>query len=465
MEHGNPDAYDVVVIGSGAAGMAAALTAAHHGAKVALVERDLHLGGECPNYACIPTKTLLHAARVYTQVEHADEYGIHLGDFRLNFTELMRHKEHVVSQTGARTTAADHLDAAGIALVRGTASFVDHHTLAVNGQRLTSRQFVIATGTTPRIPEIPGLKSAAYLTSRTAFSLKTLPRSLVILGAGSVGVEFAQAFAAFGTDVTLLESADRILPTEDAQSAALIADTLRGYGVEILTGWHTEGVDSDADTVTLTGKSARELRTLHAEQLLLAVGTEPNVADLNLGAVGVLLGKRGIETDEYLRTAAPHIYAAGDVTEHPHYTHTAHAMGTVAGRNASDADARPVNLAVVPRIVFTHLELASVGAREEELEQNGTEFVVGAAETGTLGRALTDSEPHGLVKVFATKTDGKLLGATIVAPRAGEMIHECALALKLGARVHDLASLIHAYPTYSEAIAVAAHLASRKCAN
>lgn len=462
MEHGNTDAFDVAVLGSGSAGMAAARAAASRGASVALFERDQYLGGECPNYACVPTKTLLRAAKTYTTVQHADEVGIHLGDCTLAYAELKRHKDHVVEHTGGRQLTAASLAADGITLFRGTAQFVDHHTLRVDQQRVAARQVVIATGSRTRVPNLDGLTSTPYLTSRTAINLTELPSSIIILGAGPVGVEFAQIFAAFGSDVTLIEESERILLREEPETVEAVAQSLRGYGVQILTNFQAEHVTGDVHGVELRGKDQTDVHTIRASKLMLATGQTPVIDGLGLEAIGVTVTKRGIAVDETLRTSVPHIWAAGDVVGEALYTHAAHAMGSVVGHNLVSSVKRSLNFRVLPRVIFTHLELASVGQTKDALDQAGVATVTGLAPIGTLSRALTDGESDGLVKIVADAQSGAILGASIACVRAGEMIHELALAMELGGTVHDLVSTIHAFPTYSEAIPVAAFDALRK---
>lgn len=456
LKDGNPDAYDVVVIGSGSGGMAAARGAAARGLSVALVERDQYLGGECPNYACVPTKTLLKASDIYVAAEHADEYGIHIGDLTLDYAELKRHKDHTVAQTGGRHLTAEALRADGIDLIRGVATFLDQHTIGVGQHRLAARQVVLASGSSTRIPKLEGIKDIPYLTSKTALELTKQPRSIIILGAGPVGVEFAQIFASFGSDVTLLAREPRILPREEPETAEVVARSLTGYGVDIQTNYIAERTERTDDGMLLEGKNARDLLTFTAEQLLLATGQQPNVDGLNLQKAGVDVTDRGLVVDETLRTTAPHVWAVGDVVGGMQFTHTAHAMGVLVGHNLAEERKQKLDFRVVPRVVFSHIELASVGQTEAELEKSNRDVVVGIAPIGQLSRALTDSEPEGLVKIVADATSGEVLGASIACVRAGEMIHELALAMQLRASVHDLIAMIHAFPTYSEAIRIAA---------
>lgn len=473
LKGGNPDAYDVVVIGSGSGGLAAARGAAGRGLTVALVERDAYLGGECPNYACVPTKTLLRAADTYLRAEHADEFGLHLGEFKLSYAELKRHKDHIVAQTGARHLTTAALKADGIDLVRGSATFLDQHTIGVgpsrlggrsetSPHRLSARQVVLACGSSTRLPSIEGLKDVSYLTSKSALELTRQPQSIIILGAGPVGIEFAQIFASFGSDVTLLVRESRILLREEPETAAAVARSLIGYGVDIRTNFIAERVARSEEGVLLEGKNASQTASLAAEHLLLATGQQPTIDGLQLERVGVKATERGIVVDDYLQTTVPHIWAVGDVVGGLQFTHTAHAMGVLVGYNLTNVHKQKLDFRVVPRVVFSHVELASVGQVEAELHQSDRDVVTGFSPIGGLSRALTDSEPEGLVKIVADATSGEVLGASIACVRAGEMIHELALAMQLQASVRDLVTMIHAFPTYSEAIRIAAADAAKK---
>lgn len=467
MSSENHDLYDVVVIGAGSAGLAAARIVAAAGQRVAIVEQDPYLGGDCPNYACVPTKTLIKASLVYTQAAHADEYGIRVADVQADWPAIVALRRHVVGQTaGHQLTTAD-LAKDGIHLIRGKATFVAAHTLRIGGAKasnstITGRQFVLATGTHTAVPPIPGLDRVPYLTYRTFLDLKALPDSVIILGAGPVGVEFAQLLSAFGTDVTLIEQRDQILPTEEPETAGIIANLLTGYGVQILTDTTVTKVSGTPQRVTVTTAAAT---TLEAKRLMLATGLSPNLEPLNLEALGLRLEHGRLGTNEYLQTKVPYVWAAGDVRGEWQLTHVAHYEGTLVGHNLVGPDRRSLDLSIVPRVVFTHLELASVGQTEAELRSQDVPTVVGTAEIGPLARALTDGRQEGLVKIVAQRDTGQILGASIAAARAGEMIHELALAMAGHIPVGTIAGTLHAFPTYSEAIAVAAGEAANQLAN
>ena len=455
-------AYDVIVIGAGAAGLASAYGAAANGARVALVERDRWLGGECPNSACVPTQTLLRVARVHSLMAHADQFGLANADGPIAYRRIKAHKDHVVAQTAARHTTADDLAKAGIILIRGQASFRDIHTLQVADRTLTGRQFVIATGSHCVAPPIEGLKQTPFLTHREMLDLDAVPDSLVVLGGGPVGVEFAQLMAVFGCDVTVLEYGPHILGQEDEDIAALIHKQLEGFGVTIRTGFCATKVRGTQGSITVEGTVGQEPQTHTGSLLLAATGMAPNIDGLHLETIGVAIEKGGITTDEHLRTSVPHIWAVGDVTTLPRFTSTAHYEGGIVAHNVTHQDKRSVDLRVLPRALACEPEIASVGATEAKLRQAGRGIVVGRADVATLGRALIDQAPVGFVKVMADSATGQILGAAIASPHASELIHELALAMKLQAPVTAIPELIHTFPSYAEAVALACADAARQ---
>ncbi len=453
-------AFDVIVIGAGAAGLSAATSLARRGQQVALVERSQYLGGECPNYACVPTKALLHAAKTYAHVHAATKYGIELAGLSFRYHDVKTYKDRVVAETGGRNLTAEDLAQRGITLFRGTAKFSNTHSLNVDGQRLSGRQFVVATGTSTFIPPIEGLKNTPYLTSREAIDLTECPESLIILGGGPVGVEFATIFSHFGSDVTLLEHNNTILHREEPETRSVIAGALKNAGVHIVTNFTAEQIRGDDEGIEVVGRS-EQLKTYQAANLLVATGTSPNVHTLNLAVTGAQVNRRGVQTDDHLRSSAAHIWACGDVSGHFLYTHTAHYEGLLVADNILGAQ-RTLDLRVVPRGVFSSPELASVGESSMALEKRKRPFVVGLARVEDLSRSLTDDSGQGVVKILADPHHGTVLGGSVASPRAGEMIHELALAMRLGGSVNDLAEMLHAFPTYSEAVLVAASDAQSK---
>ncbi|MCA9388529.1 NAD(P)/FAD-dependent oxidoreductase [Candidatus Berkelbacteria bacterium] len=453
--------FDVIVIGAGSAGLGAAYPLAAVGRSVLVIERDQFLGGECPNYACIPTKSLLKAAKVYRQIKNAHHFGIDLELKGLNYRLLKQGKDQVVAQTGGRNLSNADLSRRGIKLIKGTAEFTDQKTIRVAGQTYKGDHFVVATGTSLNVPPIPGLNKTDFLTSRRAINLEELPESITILGAGPVGVEFATVFASFGSDVTLIQRDNSILSREEPEIAAIIHQSLTDLGVKIIVDFDTEDVSRQEEQILITGNQNGQELTVVSQKLMLATGTKPNLDDLKLDVLGVKTTKQGIVTDELLRSSVPYLWAAGDVSGHFLYTHTAHYEGTVVAQNIL-GHKTTTDYRVVPRVVFCEPELASVGQTEAQLTRDQRPFVVGRAQIGQLGRALTDRVTTGQVKIVVDPQSRLILGGAIASQSAGELIHELALAMKAKLTIDQLTDTIHAFPTYSEAVLIAAANAAKQ---
>jgi mercuric reductase len=459
--------YDVIVIGSGAAGFSAVESARAEGAKVCLIEQD-RLGGECPNDACVPSKALLKTASIYRQTQHTREFGIQIGAVTFDFAEIMKYRQRVVETITGGGVFGERYEkifrSLNVDVKKGKAVFVDQHTVEVNGVHLQGKAFVIATGTLEYIPPIVGLETVKYLRWKEAMQLKRLPKSLAIIGGGPVGCELATFFSSFGVRIVLLQSASRVLHREDAEISALAREALSDLKIEILTNANVVevingGVGAYGLKVDVAGN-----RTMHAvEQIVLAAGKRANTDGLGLEKAGVRLDSRGnIVTSKEQKSSVAHIFAAGDVDDGMMFTHTAHHEGFVAGRNAallakkkraprSRSDER-----VVPRCTFIAPEVASVGMTQEEAKEAIGKALIGRSQIAALGRAVTDNTRVGMLKIVAHPKTRKALGGHMIGERAGEVIHEIALAIHLGATVDKLACMIHAYPTYSEIVSVAA---------
>ncbi len=459
--------YDVIVIGSGAAGFSAAEVAHAQGAKVCLIEQD-RLGGECPNDACVPSKALLQTASVYRQTQHVREFGIQSGTVTFDFAEVMRYREQVVSTITGGGTFGDRYEkifrSLGIDVKKGKAIFVDEHCIEVDGVPFQAKAFVVATGTLEYIPPIRGLESIKYLGWKQAMRMKRLPKSLAIIGGGPVGCELATFFASFGTRVVLLQSAPHVLHREDAEISALAREALSDLKIEILTNANVVEVVNGGVGVYGLQVDVGGNRKMHAvEQIVLAAGKRANTDGLGLEEAGVRLDERGnVVTSKEQRTNVAHIFAAGDVDGGMMFTHTAHHEGFVAGRNAAlvakkkRSPRRKSDERVVPRSTFISPEVASVGMTQKEAADANGKSLVGRHHIASLGRAVTDHTRFGLLKIVAHPKTRKVLGGHMIGERAGEVIHEIALAIYLGATIDKLANMIHAYPTYSEAVAAAA---------
>lgn len=444
--------YDVIVIGSGAGGGAAAHYLAAHGKDVAVVERDT-IGGECPNFACVPTKALLHAAEVLTTIRDAAHFGIRAHDVTYNFDSVRAWKEMVVSRTGAAKGAKVYTDA-DVDVIRGSARFVSPHEIVVGNRHYTASKFLIATGSQVFIPPIPGLEAAGFLTFREANALKELPKSVFIIGGGAIGCEYAHIFATFGVDVTIADAAPQLLAREDQEVGDLLQAVMERNGVQVFTNAKVIQVNQRYGKKVITMKVGRHEEVVKVDEILVATGKVPAIDGLDLQKARVRYDKHGIRVNRYMQTSAKNIYAAGDVVGPYLYTHAGNYQSYIAGHNMYARKKRRADYRVMPRCVFTAPEIASVGITEVEAREKQLKYKVGATPTAVLGRSNTSNDFDGFVKVI-TDAKGRIIGASAVMPRAGEVIHELALAMKMRAKASDVAQMIHAYPTFSEAVKIA----------
>ena len=443
--------YDLVVIGAGSAGLTAAEFSAQLGLKVALVEKG-RIGGDCTWTGCVPSKALLKAAKVAHQIRAADQYGIGGGEPVVDFSAVMGQVSRAVDQVYQAETP-DVLRGKGIHLIEGDARFADPKSLAVKTSipdqdhlNLTARRFIIATGARPFVPPIPGLEDVDYLTYETVWDLRVLPPRLIVVGAGPIGCELAQAFCRLGSNVTLVEGADRILLQDDPEAAALISRQLTQDGVSLRLNSTVQRVwqDSDGIHVDVGGNE------VVGDALLLSVGRTPNIGSLGLENAGVAHGPKGIQVNSRLRTSQKRILAAGDCAGGYQFTHYAAWQGFMAVRNAfMPGFSVKAVLDHVPWTTFTDPEVAQVGFTESQARAKFSDGVrVSIWPMNKVDRAIAEAEDAGFIKVIH-RSNGKVLGATIVAARAGEMIHEWVLAIDKGLKLGDLSESIHVYPTYS----------------
>jgi len=446
--------FDALVLGCGSAGTTAAKRLRAAGHTVGVVERD-QVGGDCPHRACVPTKALLRSAHVYSLLKRAGEFGLLAGEVGFDWARVMARKEDVIRRTGA-AQAAEEYERQGIALFRGEASFEDQHHVRVGGRVLRGERILIATGSRPARPEIPGLDEARPITSVEAVSLPTLPASLVILGGGPVGCEFAQLFSTFGVKVLLLHKGETLLPREEPELSRVVQDALEANGVTALTGAEVEHLGKEGDRKKVRARVRGRVCDLEAEEVLVATGRQAQADELNLAAAGVQAEGGRVQVNEYLRTSRPHVYAAGDVCGPLLYTHFAHYQGRVAAANLFADEPSPADYRVVPRVTFTEPPVASVGLTEERARQEGRDVRCRTFEVGLLGKALVESEGRGLVKLVADARSGEVLGGHIAGTAAGEVVHEVVAAMAARATVGDLAGAIHAFPNFAEGVKAAA---------
>jgi dihydrolipoamide dehydrogenase len=444
--------YDLIVLGTGGGGGLAAFAGLRAGKRVAVAEPG-EMGGECPNFGCVPTKALLQAAETYDAARRGDVFGLKSSSIGFDYPAVKAWKDLAVHRTGT-WQGQRVFEEAGITVLRGAAHFISPHEVTVNRRHYSARNFLIATGTHDFIPPIEGLADAGYITYKEAIDLTKPPESLFVIGAGPIGCEFTELFSIFGTKVYLSDITPRLLAKEDLEvSEAAAKHFTQDRGAHLLTG-------STVTRVTKEGKQKRvhyehggKTHSVKVDEVMLAAGRRANV-DLGLENAGVAYSQRGIPVNPYLQTNVKHIYAAGDVTGLFMFTHTAEYQSRLAANNMWQRKKIAADYRAVPRCVYTDPEIASVGLSEDDCKAKALSIKKAIAPVSLIGRANTSNVEEGFVKVI-TKQDGTLLGASIVSPRAGELIHELALAIRHNLTAQQVADTIHAYPTWSEAVRLA----------
>ncbi len=442
--------YDLVVLGGGSGGLSVASAAARAGARVALIEKR-HPSGESTCSASVPSKALVHAARLAHQVRGAERFGIRVSAPAVDFAAVMARVRSVAREL-AGTETAESLRAKGIDVYQGTPSFEAYDTVIVDGRtRVVGQRFVIATGSRPAAPDVPGLSEAGYLDSLSLWDLNELPETLVILGADPVGVELAQAFGRLGSKVKLLAGSDHILPGEDPEVSDFMESFLAAEGVTIKTGVELTRVEvrNGQKVVAFRDRVSKDTFEAAGTHILVAGARLANIEGLNLDAVGVHADpERGIEVDEHLQTSAQRIYAIGDVLHRHPFTHAAEREAAVVFQNAVLRVPRRVDYASLPSATFTDPEVATVGLTEEAARARHPEVRIVRARFSDLDRARIDGRTDGFAKVVATPA-GKILGASVAGEDASMIVQEFVLAIEHGLTLIDIAQTVHAYPTYA----------------
>ena len=455
------DPYHLLVIGAGPAGLVAARGAAALGAKVALVERHL-LGGDCLNYGCVPSKTLIRTSRLYAEMRNAANFGVRPPDhIQVDFPLAMERMRRIRARI-SRVDSAARLTADGIDVFFGSARFTGADAVDVDGTRLRFRKAMIATGSRSMLPSIPGLAEAGYLTNETVFDLTELPASLLVIGGGPLGCELAQAFARFGTRTVIVHDVPLFLPKEERDAAQMVSEALARDGVEIHLNTKVVEVrveDCKKCVETLNDGNAA---TTRVDQILSGIGRVPAVGELNLEAAGVAYdADTGIRVDDFLRTTNPRIYAAGDVCLEHQFTDTADASARIVVQNALFLGRKRVSALTIPWCTYTDPEVAHVGIYVRQARERGIPVKTYTVPMHDVDRAIADGEEHGFVKIHVREGTDKILGATVVARHAGEMINGISLAMVAGIGLRTVSRVIHAYPTQAEAIRKAANAYTR----
>lgn len=452
--------YNLVVIGAGPCGLIAAAGAAGLGAKVALIERHA-MGGDCLNVGCVPSKGVIRAARVAAQVKGASAYGVNPEGVTMDFSTAMNRMRELRAGISHVDGMKRYQDELGVDVFLGEGVFTSENTIEVDGVMLKFKKALIATGARAAKIPIPGLWEAGAHTNETIFSITELPKRLAVIGAGPIGCELSQAFARFGATVSLFDNANHILNREDADAAAIVDKSLRNEGVDIICSAAIKEVTSADGIKTIHYESGGKKITLDVDAILVAVGRAPNTESLNLETAGVCYHKRGIEVDDLLRTSNKNIFAAGDVAMKYQFTHTADAAARIVIQNALFHGRKKLSDLVIPWCTYTEPEIAQVGMYQQDADEKGIETDTYMQDLEHVDRAILDGETQGFVKVITRKGSAEILGATIVAAHAGDLISELTLAITHGIGLDKIASTIHPYPTQAEAIKKVADSYSR----
>ncbi|MCP3324967.1 pyridine nucleotide-disulfide oxidoreductase [Aeromonas hydrophila] len=448
--------YNLLVIGAGAGGLVTSYIAAAVKAKVALIEKH-KMGGDCLNSGCVPSKALIRSARFAAEQRRASELGFNPSQTSADFAAVMERAARVIKEVEPHDSVARY-EGLGVECIEGEAKLVSPWEVEVNGQRLASRHIVLATGARPLVPTLPGLEQVPWLTSDTLWQLRTAPRQLLVLGGGPIGCELAQSFALLGVPVTLVELSDQLLPREEREVAALLAEQLARDGVRVLTGWHAERADylpaaAGELPIRLQLRRGDETQIVEGDQLLLALGRVANVSGFGLEALGVELAPRGtVAVDGFLATNYPSILAVGDVVGPYQLTHAAAHQGWYAAINAlfSPFKRFRADYRVMPAAIYTTPEIARVGLNQKEARAQGILFELTRFELAELDRAIADGERQGFIEVLTVPGKDQILGVTLVGTHAGERIAEFVLAMRHRLGLGKILATIHAYPTLME---------------
>ncbi len=444
--------YNLVVIGAGTAGLVTAAGAAGLDAKVALIERDL-MGGDCLNVGCVPSKALVRAARCVAEIRRAGEFGIQTGgEPVVDFPALMSRVRRLRAGLSPHDSAA-RFQSLGVDVFLGEGRFTGRDSIQVGDQTLQFRRAVIATGARAVRPDIPGLDEVGYLTNETVFNLTELPRRMAVIGAGPIGCELAQCFARFGSQVTLIDKYPQLLPKEDPDAARIVEESLRRDGIQILAKASVERVFRNGPDQVLQCHADGSPLELRVDAILVGVGRAPNVEGLNLEGVGVAFDRQqGVQVNDHLQTSNPRIYAAGDICSQHKFTHAADFQARIVIQNTLFHGRGRASALTIPRCTYTDPEIAHVGLNEQSAREQGLAINTFLQPLDKVDRAILDGEDEGFVKVHVKQGTDQIVGATIVAAHAGDLISEISVAMAGKVGLKRLASVIHPYPTQADAI-------------
>jgi pyruvate/2-oxoglutarate dehydrogenase complex dihydrolipoamide dehydrogenase (E3) component len=458
----NPaDKYNLVIIGAGPAGLVAARAAAALGAKVALIERSL-IGGDCLNTGCVPSKAIIRTSRLYAEMRAAENFGAQApGSIAIDFPSVMERMRRIRTRIG-RADSAQRLSAEGVDVYFGEAHFAGPRAVAVDGKTLNFKKALIATGTRPKPPSIPGLVESGYLTNENIFDLTECPRRLLVIGGGPLGCEMAQAFCRLGSHVIIAQSDPMFLPKEERDAAQILSDALARDGVEIHLNTEVVAVRMEGGKKVVDLVSDDSKITVSVDEIATGIGRVPNVQGMKLEAAGVQYDtENGILVNDFLQTTNVRIYAAGDVCLEHKFTHTADASARIVVQNALFLGRKRLSALTIPWCTYTDPEIAHVGLYVREAWEKAIPVKTFTILLHDVDRAVTDGEEEGFVKIHVREGTDRILGATVVARHAGEMINGLSLAITSGIGLRAVARVIHTYPTQAEAIKMAADAYNR----
>lgn len=450
--------FDVAVLGAGPGGYEAAIRCTQYGLKTALIEAR-ELGGTCLNRGCIPTKALLHSAELYEEAKDAAKFGVSTGDVSYDYTKIAANKDAVVAKLrgGIASLEAAH----GVEVINGFGKLTSPTTIDVDGKVIEADKIILATGSAPARPPIPGIDGKNVITSDEVLPMTELPDSFVIIGGGVIGMEFTTLFASLGKKVTVLEMMPSILPGVDASIVSSLKASLKKKGVNIINNAKVTGIQG-GDTVSVSYELNGKSETATGSVCVVSVGRRAMTSGIGLEELGIKMNRAFVEIDACMQTSIKNIYAIGDITGKIQLAHVATAQGLVAAANCAGRTAT-LDYDVVPACIYSSPEIAYIGMTAEKAKEAGYDVEIGSYNVAGNGKALVMGVNTGVVKIIAQKTTGKVLGAQIFAPRATDMIAEIAVVMKKGGTIADIADTIHPHPTVSEAVMEAAHDAEGMC--
>ena len=442
--------FDIGILGGGSGGLTVAAGAAQLGAKTLLIDREKKLGGDCLHYGCVPSKTLIMTSRVRHLMKRAGHFGLREPDLPpVDFRDVAKRIQHVIGIIQEHDSE-ERFCRLGAKVEFGESTFIDEHSLRLNGKTYSAKNWVIATGSSPSVPPIKGLDKTSYITNRQIFSLEKLPESMIIFGGGPIGTEMAQAFARLGTKVTVIQRPDRILHKEDKDMADMVMNVLSGEGVTFYLKASIESTQASGSEREVVIKTAEgSTVTLRAETILVAIGREANVGGLGLEHIGIDFDKKGIKVDDRMRTNHKHIYAIGDVNGKYLFTHAAGYEGSIVVSNAIFHLPRKVDFTNLPWCTYTDPELANIGMNEAMAKAEGIEYSVWTEEFRANDRSLAEGEEVGRIKMLLDEKE-KPIGVQILGPHAGELVSEWVAVMNGKVKFSSLVSAIHPYPTLGE---------------